>query len=124
MGFRLLPWVKGLYRDLLLLLFALRHPLLPRYIKTLLAAAVLYLISPIDLIPDTVPVVGLLDDAVIFPVMVWGLTCLLPATVRRDSEQRMKQLDAKLPYILAFVAAVLLLWGAMVVWGVYALIFK
>ncbi len=123
MGFSRLPWLKGLHRDLLLL-FALRHPLVPRYIKMLLVVAVLYLISPLDLIPDPVPVVGLLDDAVIFPAMVWGLTCLLPAAVRRDSERRVKQLDAKLPYILAFAAALLLLWGAMVVWGVYSLIFK
>ena len=89
----------------------------------MLAAALLYLISPLDLIPDTVPVVGLLDDAVIFPSMVVGLTCLLPAAVRRDSEYRIKQLQAKMPYILAGVAALLFLWGAIVVWGLYSLIF-
>ena len=124
MWLRLLPRVKGMCRDLLLLLFALRHPRLPGYIKMMLAAALLYLISPLDLIPDTVPVVGLLDDAVIFPSMVVGLTCLLPAAVRRDSEYRIKQLQAKMPYILAGVAALLFLWGAIVVWGLYSLIFK
>ena len=121
---RLLPSVKGLYRNLLLLLLALRHPLLPGHIKMLLAAAVLYLISPLDLIPDTLPVVGLLDDAAIFPTMVWGITCLLPAAVRRDSEHRIKQMDAKLPYILAFAATLFFLWVAIVVWGIYSLIFK
>ena len=106
------------------MLMAMRHPGTPKAIKGVMLAALLYLISPLDLIPDAVPVVGLLDDAAIFPAMVWGITCLLPATVRRDSEHRIKQLDAKLPYILAFAATLFFLWVAIVVWGIYSLIFK
>ena len=75
-------------------------------------------------VQQALPVVGLLDDAAIFPAMVWGITCLLPAAVRRDSEHRIKQMDAKLPYILAFAATLFFLWVAIVVWGIYSLIFK
>ena len=48
-------------------------PVLPRSVKLALAAAVVYLLSPIDLIPDFLPVVGYLDDVAIAAVVVDGV---------------------------------------------------
>ena len=62
---RILTFLKIFRYDLVVMLIALRHRDTPRRVKGLLALAILYLVSPIDLIPDTIPLVGILDDAVI-----------------------------------------------------------
>ena len=64
---RILTFLKIFRYDLVVMLIALRHRDTPRRVKGLLALAILYLVSPIDLIPDTIPLVGILDDAVIVP---------------------------------------------------------
>ena len=63
---------------------ALRHPLAPGWLKWGVAGLVLYVISPIDLIPDVIPVVGVLDDIVIVPLVIRWLLSRLPDTLRAD----------------------------------------
>ncbi|MBO6203168.1 MAG: DUF1232 domain-containing protein, partial [Selenomonas sp.] len=79
---RILTFLKLFRYDLLVMLVALKHRDTPRNVKGLLIAAILYLVSPIDLIPDAVPLAGIIDDAVIVPAVVMGLTNMLPAHVR------------------------------------------
>jgi uncharacterized membrane protein YkvA (DUF1232 family) len=73
--------VKG---DARLLWRALRHPQAPRWLKLGTAGLLLYLISPVDLIPDVVPVLGVLDDVVILPLAVRWMLARLPEHVRTD----------------------------------------
>jgi uncharacterized membrane protein YkvA (DUF1232 family) len=56
--------------DARLLWFALRHPLAPRWLKPAVALRAPYLISPIDLLPETLPLLGLVDDLVRLPAAV------------------------------------------------------
>lgn len=59
--------------------FALRHPKAPTWLKLGTALVVLYVLSPIDLIPDVLPVVGLVDDLVLVPLAIrWMLKRLPP----------------------------------------------
>lgn len=111
-------------KDLLVMAIAVRNPSTPRYIKALLSATFIYLISPIDLIPDTLPVVGWLDDAVIVPAAVCGLLNLLPDRVRRDSETKADTLSKKMPYILFIAASIVFTWVILMIWAIYSLIFK
>jgi uncharacterized membrane protein YkvA (DUF1232 family) len=73
--------VKG---DARLLWRALRHPDAPGWLKLGVIGIVLYVLSPIDLIPDVIPVVGVLDDIVIVPLAIRWLLNRLPASLRAD----------------------------------------
>ena len=70
--------------------FALRHPAAPGWLKLGTALIALYLLSPVDLIPDALPVIGWVDDLVLVPLAIrWLLKRLPPeiaqaATTRRD----------------------------------------
>jgi len=69
--------VKALLRALPAIIRTLRalavDPVLPKTTKIALLAAVLYLVSPVDLIPDFIPVVGYLDDLIIAAILVDGI---------------------------------------------------
>jgi uncharacterized membrane protein YkvA (DUF1232 family) len=76
--------------DARLLWHALRHPQAPRWLKVGTALLVLYLISPIDLIPDAIPLLGVVDDLVIIPAAIRWMLKRLPAPLRADIETRMR----------------------------------
>lgn len=81
--------VKG---DLRRLRFALSHPASPGWLKTGSVLLLLYLVSPIDLIPDfAVPFVGLVDDFVLIPAAIRWMLNRLPEEVRRDADFRAGQ---------------------------------
>jgi uncharacterized membrane protein YkvA (DUF1232 family) len=68
--------------------FALRHPAAPRWLKPATALLLLYLVSPLDLVPDALPVVGLVDDLVLLPLAVRWMLSMLPAALRGEIHQR------------------------------------
>ena len=70
--------------DARLLWRALRHPQSPGWLKLGALGIVLYVISPIDLIPDVIPVIGLLDDIVLVPLAIRFLLNRLPTHLRAD----------------------------------------
>jgi uncharacterized membrane protein YkvA (DUF1232 family) len=70
--------------DARLLWRALRHPQAPGWLKLGALGVVLYLISPIDLIPDVIPIFGVLDDIVIVPLAIRWLLGRLPSHLRAD----------------------------------------
>jgi uncharacterized membrane protein YkvA (DUF1232 family) len=63
---------------------ALRHPLQPRWLKPALALVAIYVISPIDLIPDVIPFFGVIDDIVLVPLAMRFMLQRLPVAVRAD----------------------------------------
>ena len=68
--------------------FALRHPAAPGWLKLGTAMIALYLLSPIDLIPDTLPLIGVVDDLVLVPLAVRWLLQRLPPEVASASAAR------------------------------------
>jgi uncharacterized membrane protein YkvA (DUF1232 family) len=62
--------------------FALKHPAAPMWLKLGTAAIVVYVISPIDLIPDFIPFVGVVDDLVLIPLAIRFLLSRLPPHLR------------------------------------------
>lgn len=106
-------------RDLLVMLYAMRHRGTPKGVKFLLLLAMLYLVSPVDLIPDTLPVVGWFDDAAIVPAAVCGLTSLLPRYVRTDCEAKAERLTRRAPWIILVASLLILAWVAFLIWLLY-----
>jgi uncharacterized membrane protein YkvA (DUF1232 family) len=74
--------------DAQLLWFALRHPLAPRWLKPAVALMALYLLSPVDLLPDTLPLLGMVDDLVLLPLALGFVVKRLPAVVQADYATR------------------------------------
>ncbi|HIV71470.1 MAG TPA: DUF1232 domain-containing protein [Candidatus Aquabacterium excrementipullorum] len=78
--------VKGYARRLW---FALRHPQAPGWLKAGSVLLLLYLLSPIDIVPDWIPLLGVVDDLVVISFVVRWMLQRLPAQVRADVDQRM-----------------------------------
>lgn len=70
------------------LFHALRHPEAPGWLKVGTALLLLYLLSPIDLIPDVIPVLGVVDDLIIIPAVIRWMLRKLPAHIRAHAQQR------------------------------------
>ena len=84
-----LPLLWAVLRgDALKLWFALRHPAAPGWLKLGTALIVVYVLSPIDLIPDVLPFIGVVDDLVLVPLAVRWLLKRLPPDLARAAAKR------------------------------------
>jgi uncharacterized membrane protein YkvA (DUF1232 family) len=92
-------WAKRIKRDAVMLWFAQRHPATPFLAKTICVFTVAYALSPVDLIPDFIPFLGYVDDAILLPGLIWLAVRLLPDQVirdcRRQAEEWMEREKAK-----------------------------
>lgn len=113
--FRFWSWIKLIRENAIILFYAWRHPLTPQYVKGILTALVIYLVSPIDLLPDYLPFLGIADDATLFTGAMLYLTNLLPATVLTESRQQSEKWQRRMPYIMLAVAAAAIAWIAIVI---------
>jgi uncharacterized membrane protein YkvA (DUF1232 family) len=109
---RLKAWAARLKRDVVALWLAARDPRTPLAAKALAALVAAYALSPIDLIPDFMPVLGYLDDLIIVPLGVALAVRLIPSALmaefRRTAEQRLERPKSRLG-----AAAVVVLWVAV-----------
>ena len=106
---RLKSRARALKNEALAVYIAARDPRTPWYARALVFFVVAHTFSPIDLIPDFIPVIGLLDDLLIVPAGIWLVLRLLPdglvATYREEAEG----LGAK-PRSMGGAALVIALW--------------
>lgn len=85
---RIKDWAKVLKRQVMVLWFSCRHPHTPVLAKVLAIVVVAYALSPIDLIPDFIPVLGFLDDVILLPLGIWLVMRLMPANVLAECRQQ------------------------------------
>jgi len=111
-------WARCLKRDIVALWIAARDPRTPWHARAIAGAVAAYALSPIDLIPDMIPVLGLLDDLLIVPAGIWlALRCIPPALMaeyraRAETRPRPASRTAALAIILIWIAAA----GALTGW--------
>ena len=110
---RIKAWAKSLKRDVMTLWFVLRHPHTPWLARALAAILTAYALSPIDLIPDFIPVLGYLDDLIIVPLGIWLLLKIIPEQVlmecRNQADDWFRQ-DQKKPWSWVGLTLILSLW--------------
>jgi len=82
---RLTDIIASAKREFEVLKYVSGHPRLPMRCKFLAGFLVAYALSPIDLIPDFIPVLGQLDDLIIIPVGIWILYKLVPAEIKEEA---------------------------------------
>jgi uncharacterized membrane protein YkvA (DUF1232 family) len=109
---RLRGWARSLKADTMVLYFAVRDPRTPLAAKLVAMAVVAYALSPIDLIPDFIPVLGLLDDLILLPLGIALALRLIPAAVLADARARAAAVMRR-PRNLLAAAAIILLWLAL-----------
>ena len=103
--------VRNLKRDVVAIALAVRDPRVPWYAKAVGACVVAYALSPIDLIPDFVPVLGYLDDLVLVPLGLLLVLRLIPADVLAEHRVAASAIAAR-PVSRAGAVAVIVVWLA------------
>ena len=109
---RLKRWAAELKTQVLTLWFCRRHPDTPWPAKVLVILIVAYALSPIDLIPDFIPVFGLVDDLILVPVGIYIALRLIPPHVLEDARRQALQWQAPPPNYWA-AACIVLVWVAL-----------
>ncbi|GEM85794.1 YkvA family protein [Meiothermus granaticius] len=104
------------------LYLAARDPRTPWYARLVVAAVVAYAFSPVDLIPDFIPVLGYLDDLVLIPLGIALALQLVPQMVLAESRLRAREaMGGGKPVSWAAAALIVLIWlGVGVLCGVWA----
>ena len=109
--------VQALKREVTALGFAVQDPRTPWLARILAVAVIAYALSPIDLIPDFIPLLGYLDDLILVPAGIALVIHLIPAEVMVDARLRIDPLEMKKPWLRYLAAAfIVLLWLAVLAW--------
>ena len=123
---RLKDWAASLKRNTYALSLAARDPRVSPLAKFLIAIIVAYILSPIDLIPDFIPVIGYLDDLLLLPLGIALVIRIIPAEVWQSCQQQAtKGLAMETPYRTYVVLIIVLVWlfslsyTAMICWQWY-----
>jgi uncharacterized membrane protein YkvA (DUF1232 family) len=116
---------RGLQRDARAIYLAARDPRVPWYAKALALAVAGYALSPIDLIPDFIPIIGYFDDVIVVPLGIWLVLLLIPREVMaqyraeaNEAASRPRNWGAALVILAIWiVGAIMLVWAALAHWG-------
>ncbi len=114
-------WAALIKGELLTVFYAVRDREAPWPARLVAVAVALYALSPIDLIPDVIPLLGWLDDLVLVPAGFWLVLRLMPAPVMARAHARAAVQRDRLPRTLRWIAAFAALWmltlvGVLIWW--------
>ena len=117
---RIKLWAKRTRRDAVALWFVARDPATPLWLRAFLWLVAAYALSPIDLIPDFIPVIGYLDEAILLPLAIWFAVRHIPSDQMSQARLRADKLNDK-PKSRAGAAIIVLIWLAalFLLWKVF-----
>ncbi len=110
--------VRGLKREVAAIGYAARDPRTPWLARLLILAIVAYAVSPIDLIPDFIPVLGFVDELLLLPVALMLAVRMIPADAMADA--RAKAAGQRLAPSRAAAAVIVVIWVAALAGAGYA----
>ena len=117
MGINLRERTEKLKTDIPAVFLAMRHPKTPWYLKVLAAVAVAYALSPIDLIPDFIPVLGYLDDVLILSGLIALIIRKIPDDVMNECrEQSIGMWKNGKPTKWYYAVPIVLIWMLVILW--------
>ena len=106
-------WARTIQRDAHAVYLSARDPRVPWYAKALALCIAGYALSPIDLIPDFIPVLGYLDDAILLPLGIWLVVKLIPPEVMAE-HRATATLAAERPASRTAVIIIALIWAVSI----------
>src|SRR5918995_3389137 len=112
-------WARAIKKDVVALYIAGRDPRVPWYVKAAAVAIAAYALSPIDLIPDFIPVLGYLDEVILLPIAIALVVRMIPdplmAEFREEAQRRSER-----PTSRAAAAVIIALWIAAITLTLWA----
>jgi len=108
-------WAKSLKQQTLVVYFAARDPRTPWFVRMIALFVAAYALSPIDLVPDFIPVLGYLDDLIFIPLGLALVVRLTPAEVMLSARQQ-AQTASDRPVSRGMAAAIILIWLVVLGW--------
>ncbi len=93
-----------------------KHPKTPKSAKIIIMIALGYALSPIDLIPDFIPVLGYLDDLIILPMLIYLALRFIPSEIWNDCVIKAEQNENKLPKIWLVGGLIILIWVSILIY--------
>ena len=117
---KLKNWAQLLKQDILMLWFATKNPKVPLAPKVICIFIVAYALSPIDLVPDFIPILGFVDDLLLLPILIWLAVRLIPNVIIQESRiqadqwliQNQSKPKSNLGFLIVAVIWLLMLWLA------------
>jgi len=110
---RLGAWARRLKRDVMAVYLSARDPRVPWYAKAVAACVAAYALSPIDLIPDFIPVLGYLDDLILVPLGIALVLRLIPPEIFAEHRQTASSQMGNRPTSKAGAVAIIVIWLAL-----------
>jgi uncharacterized membrane protein YkvA (DUF1232 family) len=108
---------RQLKREIHALYLVTRHPDTPWFAKMLAVIVVAYAFSPLDLIPDPVPILGYLDDLILLPLGIWLVLWLIPPGVMAECRAEAQLLESQQrPTNWVAAGVIILLWLLVALW--------
>lgn len=113
---RIIQWAKKLKRDLIAIYMAMKNPKTPWYAKVMALVVVGYAFSPIDLIPDFIPILGYLDDALLLPIGIAITIRLIPKEIMAQARKEAENTPMHTGKHPVATAVIICIWLAFVLW--------
>ena len=112
-------WARAIKKDVVALYIAARDPRVPWYVKLAAAAVAAYALSPIDLIPDFIPVLGYLDDVIIVPLGILLVMKMIPDPLMAEFREEARRRSER-PTSRVAAAVIIALWTAAIALTLWA----
>lgn len=113
---RMIQWAKQLKRDLIAIYIAMKNPKTPWYARAMALIVVGYAFSPIDLIPDFIPILGYLDDALLLPIGIAITIRLIPPDILAEARKEAAEMPPVTGHHRVVTLVIVFLWLLLILW--------